>query len=123
MKPRSASRCERISVPRSMTLRDVFQPLRELDIVHRGIDGRKGAQHALAGAGPFRTRVYRLGSKVSVCAMPPAIHSRIMVSALASILGAPHNWRGAPPSSADMVALADACMKCRLFIAWSYRTY
>src|SRR5438128_12270613 len=45
--------------------------------------------------------------------MPPAIQSRISVSALGSILGAAHNWRGPPPVKARKVAAAESCMKCR----------
>src|SRR5438045_2772703 len=48
--------------------------------------------------------------------MPPAIHSRMSVSALGSILADARSCRGAPPASARNVAPAESCMKCRRFI-------
>jgi hypothetical protein len=36
---------------------------------------------------PFSKGAYAFGSKVSVCAMPPAIHNKITVSAFESITG------------------------------------
>ena len=45
MWPRSGSTCERISVPRSITLGDVLQPLADLDVVDHRVDRRERAHH------------------------------------------------------------------------------
>ena len=54
---------------------------------------------------PFSNGVYRFGSKVSVCAMPPAIHNTTRQSAVAGWAGgmAP-KARGAPADKAPRVA-------------------
>ena len=38
---------ERMSVPMIHHARDLLEPLRELDVVHRGVDGRERAEHVL----------------------------------------------------------------------------
>src|SRR5438128_3608444 len=56
---------------------------------------------------PGSNGVYSLGSHVSVCACPPAIQSRIMASALGSILGAVSSARataGMPSAAAAPTA-------------------
>jgi hypothetical protein len=56
---------------------------------------------------PFSNGVNFLGSKVSVCAMPPAIHSRMTVSAFDWILGFEHELNmlaGIPAAKAAKVA-------------------
>ena len=61
---------------------------------------------------PGAKGVYRFGSKVSVCAMPPAIHRTITASAVAFRCG-PATSRGSRPTSAASVAAAVAPMKPR----------
>src|SRR5690554_5454396 len=68
---------------------------------------------------PFSKGVYRLGSKVSVCAIPPAIHRRITVSAVAACLDPPQEdkrlVRGTPAANAAKVAALVVFKKSLLF--------
>src|SRR5678815_1145433 len=67
---------------------------------------------------PFLNGVNFLGSKVSVWGMPPAIHSRITVSAVEGIFGELQEARklvtGAPAASAAMVAALVLFRNCLL---------
>jgi len=62
---------------------------------------------------PGANGVYRFGSKVSVCAIPPAIHNTITASAVAGFRGACRTSAGARPTSADSVPAAVAPMNPR----------
>jgi hypothetical protein len=62
---------------------------------------------------PFSKGVYFFGSNVSVCAMPPAIHRSITVSAFDLILFLLHELSrpliGRPAANADIVAALAVC--------------
>jgi hypothetical protein len=68
---------------------------------------------------PFSNGVYRLGSNVSVCAIPPAIQSRITASAEGFRTGLVHPSSkpatGAPAANAASVAALDLFRNSRLF--------
>jgi hypothetical protein len=67
---------------------------------------------------PLLKGVYRLGSKVSVWAMPPAIHNKITVSALAFLLLLQEDKKldsGAPAANAPRVAALVLFKKSLLF--------
>src|SRR5690606_16383891 len=67
---------------------------------------------------PASKGVYFFGSKVSVCAMPPAIHKRITLSAVDLILGFEQEVSrlvGIPAARAARVAALVFCRNSRLF--------
>ena len=69
-----------------------------------------------AGERPFSYGVYRLGSNVSVWAMPPPIQRTIMASAVGSIFSASalaRIWRGSPAANAPRVAALAVLRKFR----------
>ena len=73
---------------------------------------------------PFSKGVYFLGSNVSVCAMPPAIHSNITVSAVLVSIGfdpaqlVSSEDIGAPAARAAKVACEAVFKNSRLFHAF-----
>src|SRR5688572_3463473 len=78
------------------------------------IDGK--VDRTLLGSRPFSYGVYRFGSNVSVCDIPPAIHRMITVSAVAGVggmclaVGSFAQAFGAPAASAASV-VADAVLR------------
>ena len=95
--------------------RDLLQPLRDLDVVHRRIDRRERAQHAIR----FQPRfIRRVALRVEGFGLrhAPAIQSTINVSAVGSIFDAASLF-GAPPASAANAAAAGICRKSRRRIA------
>src|SRR5690606_20264858 len=67
---------------------------------------------------PFSNGVYRFGSKVSVWAIPPAIHNRMTVSAVdawAALQDDSILLRGTPAAKAASVAALVDFKKSRLF--------
>src|SRR5580693_3470097 len=111
MKPRSPTRWERINVPRSMILAILSRPC-EILMLSTTVSMLGKVLRTLSEARPVSYGVYFLGSNVSVCAMPPAIQSRITESARGSILG-PAKRRASLPVKAASVAPTEARMKSR----------
>jgi len=76
---------------------DVFEALREFDVISDGVDLWKCTQDRI-GLQPGSKGVKRLGSKVSVWAMPPAIQRMMTVSAVGLIFSSvsASSWRGEP---------------------------
>ena len=113
MKPMSAATYERISVPLSIILPIDSSPS-EKKILSRAVGTDLKVLSTLFASNPFSNGVYRFGSKVSVCAIPPAIKSRITESAVEGNVGEPHDEsnpaKGAP---IPMVAMAAALVFLR----------
>src|SRR5690606_7216639 len=89
-----------------------------------GIDGN--VLNTVFASIPFSKGVYRLGSNVSVWAMPPAIHNRITVSALdfiAGLLQELSRLTGAPAANAASVAALVFCRNSRLFQPFIAKVY
>ena len=81
MNPRSAATDERTSVPRSMTLAMRSRPWDSLMLsTFVSIDGN--VLRTPFDSTPGVKGVYFFGSKVSVCAIPPAIQRTMTVSAV-----------------------------------------
>src|SRR5438105_9651288 len=70
-----------------------------------------------SGLRPRSKAVYFFGSKVSVWAMPPAIHNTITVSAVGLIFssGSAVSWRGKPAAKAESVVALAVFIKSRRF--------
>jgi hypothetical protein len=84
MKPRSAACAVRMSVPRFITAAIFSSPLENL--IPSTLVGMLGNVESTAfDSTPLLNGVYRFGSNVSVCAMPPAIHRTMTQSARGAI--------------------------------------
>src|SRR5688572_15638848 len=117
----SAATYERISVPLFMTLPIDCKPSEKF-IPSNAVGYDLNVLRTLFPSIPFSKAVYLFGSKVSVCAIPPAIESRITVSAeelRATFDCGEHPLSrlatGGPAAHAARVAAPVALIKSRLF--------
>ncbi len=113
MNPRSAAVKVRMTVPLSMTLPICSRPLVNL-MLSTAVGMLGNVLRTFSTGTPGSNGVKRLGSNVSVCAMPPAIQSTMTASAVAVVgLACDACSRGSRPTRADSVAAAVAPMKPR----------
>lgn len=110
--PRSAATYERIMVPRFITLPIDSSPSEKLIPSNAVGTDLKVLKTLFAGI-PFLNGVYRFGSNVSVCAIPPAIQSRITVSAFDLILPLPQELTRLTGMLADKAAIVAALVLCK----------
>ena len=100
MNPRSAPWNVRINEPRSITLATRSSPW-EILILSTTVSIAGKVLSTRSVRTPGSNGVYRFGSNVSVCAMPPAIHSTMMESAVASGPAARTSCGSRPASAAS----------------------
>src|SRR5687768_12921933 len=111
MWPRSAATYDRMIVPRFITLPIDCSPS-ENETPSSAVGCALKVLSTELACIPFSKGVYFFGSKVSVCAIPPAIHSRITVSAFDFIFGFAQELTrlaGIPAASAASVAALVFC--------------
>src|ERR1035438_3113375 len=112
MKPRSPTRWERMSVPRSMILAMRSRPA-EILILSTAVSIAGNVLSTRFDSMPGSYGVYCLGSNVSVWAMPPAIQSRMRLSARGAIFVALASRRASDPASAAKAAAPEVRRKLR----------
>src|SRR6185436_5876246 len=118
MNPRSPAWYERISVARSITFARFSSPA-EILMLSTAVSIAGNVLRTFFDSSPFSNAVYRFGSNVSVCAIPPAIQSTMTASAVGlrlwlgsgAVAGpSARTMRGYPAASAPSVA-ADAVLR------------